>query len=170
VDHSFVVKGVGTVILGILKGGSIKVYDKILVLPGEKETTVKSIQKHDENYKDAFPGDRVGLNLKDLKVDDVPRGALISNFGREAKKARIKLNATKFLKEPVKTNQTLSAVIGMDYTTFKVEAGDVHSGEENWIICDFEKPVAFMEGMKVFVVNPNLKMRFVGFGEIQDLD
>ncbi|MCD6576082.1 MAG: hypothetical protein J7K73_02905 [Nanoarchaeota archaeon] len=170
VDHSFVVKGVGTVVLSILKGGSIKVYDKLLVLPAEKETTIKSIQKHDENYKEAFPGDRVGLNLKDLKVDDVPRGALLSNFGRMAKKARIKLNVTKFLKEPIKTNQVLSVVIGMNYTTFKVEVGDVHPGEENWIVCDFEKPVAFMESMKVFVVNPNLKMRFVGFGEIQDLD
>jgi len=161
---------VGTVVLSILKGGSIKVYDKLLVLPAEKETTIKSIQKHDENYKEAFPGDRVGLNLKDLKVDDVPRGALLSNFGRMAKKARIKLNVTKFLKEPIKTNQVLSVVIGMNYTTFKVEVGDVHPGEENWIVCDFEKPVAFMESMKVFVVNPNLKMRFVGFGEIQDLD
>ena len=170
VDHSFVVKGVGTVVLSILKGGSIKVYDKLLVFPGEKETTIKSIQKHDENYKEAFPGDRVGLNLKDLKIDDVPRGALLSNFGRQAKKARIKLKVAKFLKEPIKTNQILSAVIGMNYISFKVEVGDIHPGEENWIVCDFEKQVAFIEGMKVFVVNPNKKMRFVGFGEIQDLD
>ncbi len=170
VDHSFVVKGVGTVVLGMLKGGSIKVYDKLLLLPKEKETTIKSIQKHDDNYKEAFPGDRVGLSLKDLRIDDVPRGALLSNFGRTAKKARIKLHAVKFLKEPVKEGQVLSAVIGTNYVSFKVEVGDVHPGEENWIVCDFEKPVAFMEGMKVFVVNPNLKMRFVGAGEIQDLD
>ena len=170
VDHSFVVKGVGTVVLSILKGGSIKVYDKLLVLPLEKETTIKSIQKHDENYKEAFPGDRVGLNLKDLRIDDVPRGALLSNFGRKAKKARIKLNASKFLKESVKEGQILSVVVGMNYVTFKVEVGDVHPAEEKWIVCDFEKPVAFMEGMTVFVVNPNKKMRFVGFGEIQDLD
>ncbi len=170
VDHSFVVKGVGTVVLSILKGGSIKVYDKILVLPEEKETTIKSIQKHDANYPDAYPGDRVGLCLKDLRIDNVHRGVLLSNFGRKAKKARIRLKAVKFLKGPIKTSQILSVIIGMNYATFKVEVGDVHPGQENWIVCDFEKPIAFIENMKVFVVDPNKKMRFVGFGEIQDLD
>ncbi|HEX7258408.1 MAG TPA: elongation factor Tu, partial [Nitrososphaeraceae archaeon] len=44
IDHSFDVKGVGTVILGGIKQGRVKVYDKLRIQPSNKEILIKSIQ------------------------------------------------------------------------------------------------------------------------------
>lgn len=168
VDHSFNVKGVGTVVLGVVYGGQIKVYDKLRVVPGKKETTIKSIQKHDDNFQTAEPGDRVGLCLKDVTVEDVSRGTILSNSAIETKKAEIKLSVSRFYKLPIKTGQTLYLSAGMQYLPFKVEVGDVESGETNIIVADFEKSIAFVPGQKVFVLNPNMKtLRIAGSGFIE---
>ncbi|MCK4327054.1 MAG: hypothetical protein KAW41_01105 [Candidatus Diapherotrites archaeon] len=78
VDASFDVKSVGTVVLGLVQRGSLAVYDKLTAYPSGKEATVKSIQKQDKNFKAAEPNDRVGLSLKGVSVEDVPRGTLLS--------------------------------------------------------------------------------------------
>ncbi len=78
VDASFSVKGVGVVVLGIIKQGTVKVYDKLTAYPGKKETTVKSIQKQDKSFSEAGAGDRVGLALKGVSVKEVPRGTVLS--------------------------------------------------------------------------------------------
>jgi selenocysteine-specific translation elongation factor len=44
VDHSFSVRGVGEVILGFVKKGIVRKYDKLTLLPANKEVMVRSIQ------------------------------------------------------------------------------------------------------------------------------
>ena len=48
IDHVFNVRGVGTVILGVIKQGAIKTHDQLKVLPSGKEILIKSIQMHDD--------------------------------------------------------------------------------------------------------------------------
>ena len=78
VDAAFEVKSVGTVVLGVVKRGSIKVYDKLTAYPSGKEAVIRSIQKQDKDFKEAQAGDRVGLAIKNVEVGDVPRGTLLS--------------------------------------------------------------------------------------------
>jgi len=49
IDHTFDVKGVGTVALGKVLSGKITQYDKIQHYPSEIEAMVKSIQMHDDD-------------------------------------------------------------------------------------------------------------------------
>ena len=167
VDHSFSVKGVGTVVLGILKNGNLKVYDKLKIQPGNKETAIRSIQKHDDNFQTAEPGDRVGLCLKDVSVEDVPRGAVISSSPSVLKKATLEISANKFIKEPIKQEQVFYISLGMQYISFKVESGEIKPGEKGTVSVLLEKEVACVSGQRFFVLNPNQKMRIVGFGEIK---
>jgi len=53
VDHAFDVKGVGTVILGVVKQGIVRVYDELAILPTGKNILVKSIQMHDDSVQEA---------------------------------------------------------------------------------------------------------------------
>lgn len=64
VDHAFSVKGVGTVVLGLVTKGTVKKHDALKVLPGTKTVQVRSIQKHDDDFDLASEGDRVGSGLK----------------------------------------------------------------------------------------------------------
>ena len=48
IDHAFGVKGIGTVILGVIRQGTVKTYDQLNILPSGKSILVKSIQMHDD--------------------------------------------------------------------------------------------------------------------------
>jgi selenocysteine-specific translation elongation factor len=79
VDHFFPVRGIGTVILGCVAKGAVKKHDTLRLLPGEKTVQVRSIQKHDDDYDWAAEGDRVGIALKNVDVEELDRGCVLSN-------------------------------------------------------------------------------------------
>ncbi|GAB4318693.1 MAG: hypothetical protein Kow0069_21950 [Promethearchaeota archaeon] len=83
VDHAFPVKGVGTVVLGIAERGRVQAGSMLeLVGPsGKKKVIVRSIQKHDRDFKVAEAGDRVGLALKGVRPEDVGRDHVLASSG-----------------------------------------------------------------------------------------
>ncbi len=78
IDHSFMVKGVGTVILSILRDGNIKVHDTMMLYPSKKIVEIKSIQVHDINREEAYSSERVGIAFKGLNIDEVERGNIVA--------------------------------------------------------------------------------------------
>ncbi len=79
VDHHFPVKGVGIVVLGSVAEGTIHAHDQMKVHPTSKVAHLRSIQKHDDDVTEASSGDRVGLALKGVEVEDLDRGFVLSN-------------------------------------------------------------------------------------------
>jgi len=78
IDHFFNVKGVGTVVLGYVAQGRIAKHDELRVLPTDRTALVRSIQKHDVDHDEATQGDRVGLALKNIDVEQLDRGYVLS--------------------------------------------------------------------------------------------
>lgn len=78
VDHAFPVKGIGVVALGQVATGTISRHDTLRIFPTQKTAQVRSIQKHDDDVPSAGPGDRVGLALRGIEVDDLDRGYVLS--------------------------------------------------------------------------------------------
>lgn len=79
IDNIFNVKGVGVVVLGIIKQGAIKVHDEITLFPQKKAVTIKSIQMHDKNVDESNSPARVGLALTGVSFDKITRGDILSN-------------------------------------------------------------------------------------------
>jgi selenocysteine-specific translation elongation factor len=79
VDHAFNVKGVGTVALGFVASGQIRVHDELKSLPSQKAAQLRSIQKHDDDFDTATEGERVGLALKGIEVEDLERGTVLAD-------------------------------------------------------------------------------------------
>jgi len=79
IDHFFNVKGVGTVALGFVVSGTVRKHDMMRLLPLDKDVQIRSIQKHDEDFDIATRGDRVGLALKNIEVDELDRGYVLSS-------------------------------------------------------------------------------------------
>src|SRR5215831_6646010 len=77
IDHAFNVKGIGTVILGVIKQGTVKTYDQLKILPSGKNILVKSIQMHDDPVNESKSPTRVGLAIKGVDVDDISRGDVL---------------------------------------------------------------------------------------------
>lgn len=124
VDHVFNVKGIGTVILGVVVKGMIKVHSLLKVLPGIKTTQIRSIQKHDDNFDNSFQEDRVGLALKNIKVEDIDRGSVLTNDPTVKCSNLIKAQASlvKYWNSPLKEGMVLHLGHWMQFLNSKVEA------------------------------------------------
>ncbi|MGA1873731.1 MAG: hypothetical protein ACMUHY_08665 [Thermoplasmatota archaeon] len=82
VDQAFNVKGVGCVALGFVVRGTVSRHQHLSAYPGNSTAIVRSIQVHDRDQTEAPSGARVGLALKNVDTDDLPRGTLLTS-GKE---------------------------------------------------------------------------------------
>src|SRR5207249_2713155 len=72
------IKGVGTVITGRLEQGTIRPKDEVIFIPSHTATnkcegSVFSIEMHHTSVPTAGPGDNVGLNVKGLGKEMMPK-------------------------------------------------------------------------------------------------
>ena len=160
IDHSFDVKGVGTVALGKVISGKITQYDKILHYPSEIEAMVKSIQMHDDDVKESiFPG-RVGLSLKNIKHDEITRGDILSNDTtiKTVTEIIIDFKQNQFFKETLSENQMCLVNIGL-----QIKAAKFASISPLKLI--FEKPVIIIPGDVCVLLKPESNsVRIIGSG------
>lgn len=78
IDRAFPVKGIGTVLLGIVRSGVLRKHGT-LFSSGGKEISVRSIQSQDVDIDSAEPGTRVGISVKGVESDDIDKGEILSD-------------------------------------------------------------------------------------------
>ena len=165
VDHAFDVKGVGTVVLGVVRQGAVKVYDELTLLPSGKNILVKSIQMHDDPAENATSPARVGLAVKGASADDISRGDVLCAPGA-AKVSSGVLNA-KFVKSPffkgdLAENQMYMLSAGMQIRPIKIKL----AGEMMEIIP--ERPLVYQPGQSCMLLKPDSQTtRIIGKGTFQ---
>lgn len=71
--------GIGTVPVGRVETGVLKPGMVVTFGPMNVTTEVKSVEMHHEHVAEAFPGDNVGFNVKNLSVKDIKRGYVASD-------------------------------------------------------------------------------------------
>lgn len=81
VDRVFSVTGFGTVVTGTLTEGVIREGQEAILYPNGQETRIRKIQVHGENMEQAYAGQRVALNLANLKKTDICRGDVLAAPG-----------------------------------------------------------------------------------------
>jgi elongation factor 1-alpha len=74
VQDVYTITGVGTVPVGRIETGVLKVGDKVVFEPAGKQGEIKSIEMHHERMEKAEPGDNIGFNVRGIGKDDVRRG------------------------------------------------------------------------------------------------
>jgi selenocysteine-specific elongation factor len=74
VDRSFSLRGIGTVVTGTLRSGTIGVGDELRLEPTGRDVRVRSVQVHDREVDRAEPGQRVAVSLPGVERSDVVRG------------------------------------------------------------------------------------------------
>lgn len=131
VDHSFNVKGVGVVILGVVADGEISKHDNLKVLPGTKTAQVRSIQKHDDEFDCASQGDRVGLAVKNVDLEDLERGTVLTNdlSIKSTKILKVQASLVKYWQAPMKSEMVVHLGHWMQFIPARIET---ISDNEDW--------------------------------------
>ncbi|WP_457752972.1 translation elongation factor EF-1 subunit alpha [Thermococcus sp.] len=80
IQDVYSIKGVGTVPVGRVETGKLKVGDVVIFEPASTifhkpiQGEVKSIEMHHEPLQEALPGDNIGFNVRGVSKNDIKRG------------------------------------------------------------------------------------------------
>jgi selenocysteine-specific translation elongation factor len=166
VDHAFNVKGVGVVILGIVVYGLVQKHASLSVLPAAKTAQVRSIQKHDEEFDLAGEGDRVGLALKNVEVENLDRGTVLTNDPAIKTSTSIKTQASlvKYWQTPIKPGMVMHIGHWTQFITAKVEtATDTTDPKKPNLTLTLDKPLVHRPNDKaVLMYLEGAKLRVAG--------
>ena len=104
------IKGIGTVPVGKVETGVMKVGDKVVIVPGREgkgvRGEVKTIEMHHSAVNEAGPGDNVGFNVRGIGVKDAARGDVL---GTESNPPTV---ATEFTAQIVVLNHPTVVTVG----------------------------------------------------------
>lgn len=82
------ITGIGTVPVGKIETGIMKVGQKVLILPGRSGKgipgEIRSIEMHHEQMQEAGAGDNVGINIRGVGKKDVARGDVVCDAAAPA--------------------------------------------------------------------------------------
>ena len=141
IDKAFPVKGVGTIVLGIVTKGTLKVHDKLYHGSG-KEVVVRSIQAQDVDQQEAGKFVRVGIATKGIEYDEMEKGdILLSKPYKKSQRIIGKLKVSKFTKQEITVNDRYGFVSNFSYSEVTIEKID---GERATL--KFEKGLSLEQG------------------------
>ncbi|MHA1372145.1 MAG: elongation factor 1-alpha C-terminal domain-related protein, partial [Promethearchaeota archaeon] len=86
VQDVYKIKGAGTVPVGRIETGKMKVGDKIIINPAGITAEVRSIEMHHESMNEAEAGDNIGFNIRGVEAKAIKRGDVV---GLESNAPRI---------------------------------------------------------------------------------
>ena len=77
IDRVFTMPGYGTIVTGTVVSGRASKGDIVEIYPIRKLTSIRNIQIHSQWVSDAVAGHRVGLNLSDVRMEDLEKGMVV---------------------------------------------------------------------------------------------
>jgi selenocysteine-specific translation elongation factor len=179
IDHAFDVKGVGTVVLGVVKQGSIKVYDQLKIMPSGKDIVVKSIQMHDDPVNESKSPARVGLAIKGMTAEQIARGDILCSEDSSSSIVKVvspvvataadtasTIASTDFMKNSYykgdfAENQTYLISVGLQIKPVRLKLLDGLGVE----IVPENRPIVFFPGQTYVLLKPDSKgTRIIGKG------
>jgi len=77
IQDVFTITGHGTVPVGRVETGVLKLNETVVFMPSGAKGEVKKIEMHHQELQQAVPGDNVGFNVKNVDKKDVKRGEVV---------------------------------------------------------------------------------------------
>lgn len=169
IDHHFNVKGVGAVVLAVVRQGTLRKGDTLYAYPDKVICPVRSIQIHDVDHNEAVPGDRVGLALRNTPPEMLDRGMVLAPADAPVKvhaagaAVAFPLRRSPFSKQPLKAGAVLQVGAGMQYVPLRLTADAPGPGQEGVVQGTLEKGLVHLPGERAVLWHQdNVPQRVVG--------
>jgi selenocysteine-specific elongation factor len=170
-DRVFVIKGHGTVVTGTAMGVSVRVGQKLRLLPANEEVRVRSIQLHGEPVESAGFCQRVALNLAGAEKLEVKRGDVLADERLRMVTTRLdaRLEIRPAAKRALKTNQRVRFYLGTAETPARVivlnEGGEIAPKRSGLAQMVMREAVMALAGDR-FVIRDETNVRTLGGGVV----
>lgn len=169
IDHHFNVKGVGAVVLAVVKQGVLRKGDTLHAFPDKVICPVRSIQIHDVDHNEALPGDRVGLALRNTPPEMLDRGMVLAPADAPLKvhatgaAVTFRLKRSAFSKQPLKAGAVVQVGAGMQYVPLRLTADAPGPGQEGDLVGTLDKALVHLPGERAVLWHQdNVPQRVVG--------
>ncbi len=84
VQDVFSITGVGTVPVGRIETGKMKVNQNVIIMPAGTKAEVKSIEIHNQQRQEVSSGDNIGFNLRGVGKGDIKKGDVVCEEDKPA--------------------------------------------------------------------------------------
>ncbi|MFX0101336.1 MAG: EF-Tu/IF-2/RF-3 family GTPase [Candidatus Hodarchaeota archaeon] len=159
IDAAFPVKGIGTVVLGIVKKGEFNAGAMLELtdpMNPPKNIIAKSIQMQDIDQKRAEAGDRVGLAIKGIKPEEITRENMLvtKNSMKPFSQLKIHLHLSKFSKREIDVAMKQDYHLAIDHQVFPVKPVKVKGTKNKDVLLPGETGIVTFKSDKNFWLDP----------------
>ncbi len=170
VDRVFSLSGFGTIVTGTLVSGTIRKEDTLEMYPNQIGCKIRSIQVHGETVDQCYAGQRVAINISNLKKKEVKRGCVLAPVGsmKDSRLMDVKLTMLNSTTRVLSNNMRLHFFSGTSEILCRaVLLGDetIGPGESGYVQLRMESEAAFRRGDR-FIVRFYSPMETIGGGII----
>lgn len=170
VDRVFSLHGFGTIITGTLTSGKITKDDVLEMYPLGKECKVRNIQVHDCDVKEACAGQRVAINISNLKKREIHRGCVIAppNNMKNTKLLDVKLEVLASSNRVVTNQMRLHFFSGTSEVLCRavlLDQSEIGPGESGYVQLRLEEEIALRRGDR-FIVRFYSPLETIGGGVV----
>ncbi|MEN2994358.1 MAG: selenocysteine-specific translation elongation factor [Thermodesulfovibrio sp.] len=173
IDRVFTLKGFGTVVTGTVLSGKIALDSPVEILPKGILSRVRGLQSHGIQLKEAFAGQRVGINLQGVSKEEIKRGDVVTvpNKIKPSFLVEVKIKLLKDVK-PLKNGMPVHFYLTTSETVGKIRffnKSEILPEEEVFAHIKLNEPVVAMAGDR-FIFRRFSPLETVGGGVIIDPD
>ena len=170
VDRVFTLSGFGTIITGTLVSGTIHKEDTLEMYPVGKECKIRSIQVHGTDRDVCYAGQRVAINLSNVKKKEIARGCVLAprNSMKNTDLLDVKLNVLDSSMRVLTNHSRLHFFTGTSEILCRavlLDKEEIGPGESGYVQLRLEEEIAVRRGDK-FVVRFYSPMETIGGGVI----
>ena len=170
IDRVFSLSGFGTIITGTLVSGTITKEDTLEMYPLGKECKIRSIQVHGEDKTECYAGQRVAINLSNVKKSEVKRGYVLApqNSMKNTDLLDVKLEILDSSMRVLTNHARLHLFTGTSEILCRavlLDKEEIGPGESGFVQLRLEEPIAVRRGDK-FVVRFYSPMETIGGGVV----
>ncbi len=173
VDRVFSMKGFGTVIAGTVLSGSLSRDSSAELLPAGTPLRIRGMQTHNDSVDRAVKGQRVALNVSNVKTADIQRGDELGEPGYllSTSMTDATLQCLESLEEPLKNRQRVRLHKGTSETIGRLillDRDELAPGETGYVQLRLEKPIV-AERNERFIIRGFSSMRLLGGGRFVEV-
>jgi selenocysteine-specific elongation factor len=171
IDRAFVIKGRGVVVTGTALGATVRVGDRLRLLPAGGEVRVRGIQVHSEPVESAGYGQRVALNLTGAEKFQIERGDVLADERLTVTATRMDawLNLRPAARRPLATNERVRVHLAAAERIARIIAlesgGEVPLRDGGLAQLVMTEPLVALVGDR-FVLRDETDQRTIGGGRV----